>query len=162
MMAVPIIGLLTFGLETMGGHNARFLPSLHASAGFVLLALVMLRIVWRLRNPPPALPTNSSWIMVLMARLSHLALYAAMVLLPLTGWLAYTEHVRRSLGMDPAKLFWMFKIPLLPDFGINFHFIHKWGGKVVLALVALHAIAALKHHFFDRDDVLRHMMQWKR
>jgi cytochrome b561 len=81
-----------------------------------------------------------------------------LALIPLTGWLAYTEHVKRSLGVPPASLFGLFRIPLLPDFAINWHLIHNWGGKAVLALIGLHALAALKHHFIDRDDTLRRML----
>ena len=106
------------------------------------------RILWRWRHPAPPLLAGMSKTARLSAQISHLALYAAMILLPLTGWFAFTEHVRRSLGVASANLFWLAKIPLLPDFGINFHFIHKWGGKAALALIALHVLAALKHHFF--------------
>ncbi len=162
IMAVPMIGLLLFGLQTMGGHHARFWPTLHASAGFSLLAMVIFRLIWRYKNPPPLLPQTMSGSQLLLARLSHAALYAAMIFLPLTGWLAFTEHVRRTLGVAPANLFWFAKIPLLPDFGINFHFIHKWGGKAVLALVVIHVLAALKHHFYHRDDVMRRILRWKR
>ena len=165
-MALPIIGLLLFGLQTMGGHDVKFWPTLHASTGFLLLALVIYRLIWRFRHPPPRLPDTMPWWQRSVAMPAHIALYAAMVLLPLTGWLAYTEHVRRSIAMgmtpEPASLFWISAIPQLSDFGINFHFIHKWGGKAVLALVALHAVAALKHHFFDHDDVLRRMLPAKR
>ena len=162
ILAVAMIGLLLFGLQTMGNHNGRLLPTLHASAGFLLLALVIYRLIWRWINPPPPLPEGIRRGERMMAKLSHIALYAAMILLPLSGWFAFTEHVRRSLGVAPASLFGVTKIPLLPDFGINFHFIHKWGGKAVLALVAIHVLAALKHHFYDRDNVLRRMMLWKR
>ena len=162
IMAVPMIGLLLFGLQTMGNHNGRFLPTLHVSAGFLLLALVIYRLIWRWINPPPPLPEAMTHSELMLAKLSHIALYAAMILLPLSGWFAFTEHVRRSLGVAPASLFGMTKIPLLPDFGINFHFIHKWGGKAVLGLIAIHILAALKHHFYDRDKVLRRMMLWKR
>ena len=159
LMALPIIGLLLFGLETMGGHHARFWPTLHASAGFSLLAMVIFRLVWRFKNPPPPLPETMPKFQRLLAGLSHAALYAAMIALPLTGWFAFTEHVRRTLGVAPANLFGLMKIPILPDFGINFHFIHKWGGKAVLAIVALHIVAALKHQFYDRDNVLRRMLK---
>ncbi len=94
----------------------------------------------------------------LLAYMSHVALYAAMVLIPLTGWFAFTEHVKRTLGVAPASFFGITKIPLLPDFGIDFHFIHRWGGRAAMALIALHMVAALKHHFYDRDDVLVRMM----
>ena len=162
VMAVPLVLLLIFGLQTMGGHHDRVWPTIHVSAGFVLLAFVAFRILWRWRHPAPPLPAGMSKTARASAQLSHLALYAAMILLPLTGWFAFTEHVRRSLGVASAKLFWLAKIPLLPDFGINFHFIHKWGGKAMLALIALHVLAALKHHYYDRDDVLARMLNLHR
>ena len=159
LMALPMIGLLIFGLQTMGGHHDRVWPTIHASTGFALLALAAFRILWRLRNPPPPLPTDMSKAAQLSALVSHFTLYAAMILLPLTGWLAFTEHVRRTLGVASASFFGVAKIPILPDFGFNFHFIHKWGGNAVLALIALHILAALKHHFHDRDEVLVRMLR---
>ena len=161
-MAVPFVLLLLFGLQTMGGHHDRVWPTIHASAGFALLALAALRLLWRWRNPPPPLPADMSKVAQLSVKVSHFTLYAAMILLPLTGWLAFTEHVRRTLGVASASFFGLAKIPILPDFGINFHFIHKWGGKVALVLIALHVLAALKHHFYDRDDVLVRMMRLRK
>jgi cytochrome b561 len=161
-MALPMIGLLIFGVQTMGGHHDRVWPTIHVSVGFALLGLVLFRIIWRLRNPAPPLPVGMSKAARLSAMVSHITLYVAMVLIPLTGWLAFTEHVRRTLGVASANFFGVAKIPILPDFGINFHFIHKWGGKAVLAIIFLHILAALKHHFFDRDEVLIRMLSWKR
>lgn len=156
-MAIPIIILLLVGEHTMGDHGAKLLPTVHASAGFVLLVLVGLRLWWRRRHPPPPALTAPG-LETLAAKLAHVALYAAMVLIPLTGWIAYTEHVRRSLGVRSASLFGL-KIPLLPDLGINWHFIHNWGGKLTLLVIGLHVLAALKHHFHDKDDVLRRMLR---
>lgn len=155
-MALAIIPLLLTGEQTMGGHDARFLPTLHASAGFVLLLLVIVRLGWRWKHTPPA-SLSPLRLERLSAKLGHFTLYAGMVLIPLSGWLAYTEHVRRSLGMRPASLFG-FRIPLLPDFGINWHLVHNWGGKLVLALIALHVAAAVKHHFYDKDETLKRML----
>ena len=93
----------------------------------------------------------------MVAKLAHVVLYASLVLIRLTGWIAYTEHVRRSLGMRLTSWFG-FKIPLLPDFGINWHMLHKWGGKAILELIILHVAAAFKYHFYDRDDTLRRML----
>lgn len=155
-MALPIIALLFFGEHTMGSHDARFLPSLHASTGVLVLLLVSVRLFWRWKHRPP-MPTRGSWFETTAARLAHFALYTAMVLIPLSGWLAYTEHVRRSMGTRPASWFGL-RIPLLPDFGINWHMIHNWGGKLALAIIAVHVAAALKHHFFNRDDTLKRML----
>ena len=145
LMAVAIVVLLLFGEQTMGSHDARILPTVHASAGLVIVLLFGVRLYWRWKHPPPEMARGPRWEM-LAARLSHTALYAAMILIPLSGWLAYTEHVRRSMGIQPASWFGL-KIPLLPDFNINWHIIHNWGGKIVLALIVLHTAAALKHHF---------------
>ncbi|MEO6606876.1 MAG: cytochrome b [Aestuariivirga sp.] len=156
LMAVPILALLLLGQQTMGNHTVHFLPSVHASAGFVILALLVVRLWWRWRNPPPEPLVKSGWEMM-ASKLAHGLLYAAMLFIPLSGWLAYTEHVHRSLGIRPASLFGL-RIPLLPDFGINWHFLHNWGGKIALALIALHVAAALKHHFYNKDDTLKRML----
>jgi cytochrome b561 len=156
LMALIILPLLLLGKQTMGNHDARWLPSLHASAGLVILGLLVVRLFWRWRHRPPQPLAVSRWE-IFASKAAHAFLYAAMLLIPLTGWLAYTEHVKRSLGMRPASWFG-FRIPLLPDYGINWHFIHNWGGKLVLALIAVHVAAALKHHFYDRDDTLKRML----
>ncbi len=156
LMTIPIVALLLLGEQTMGSHDARWLPTLHASTGLAIVLLFGLRVFWRWRQPPPATANGSLWERK-ASRTVHGLLYGAMVLIPFTGWLAYTEHVRRSFGMRPASWFG-FKIPLLPDYGINWHLIHNWGGKLVLVLIAVHAAAALKHHFYDRDDTLKRML----
>ena len=94
MMAVPFVLMLLLGEQTMGSHDARFLPTLHASAGFSLLVLLAIRLWWRWKHPSPPARHVSRWEAV-AAKASHALLYAAMALIPLTGWLAYTEHVRR-------------------------------------------------------------------
>lgn len=156
LIALIIIPLLVFGQQTMGNHGIRFLPTLHASAGFLLLVLLLARVYWRWRHPPPP-SLEASKAEIISVKLAHYALYIAMFLLPLTGWLAYTEHVRRSLGVRPASAFGL-RIPLLPDFGINWHFVHNWGGKTALLLIAVHIAVALKRHFYNRDDTLRRML----
>jgi cytochrome b561 len=158
LMAVPMLGLLLFGKQTMGSHNAHFLPTVHASLGLLIVLMFGFRLYWRWRNLPPSSVNGVKWERI-VAKLAHVLLYASLVLIPLTGWIAYTEHVRRSLGMRPASWFG-FKIPLLPDFGINWHMLHKWGGKAVLVLIILHVAAVFKHHFYDRDDTLRRMLHW--
>ncbi len=155
-MAIVMIPLLLLGQQTMGSHNARWLPTVHASLGLVLVLLFGVRVFWRLNHPPPA-NENGSPLERLVARGAHILLYCAMFLIPFTGWLAYTEHVKRSLGMRPASWFG-FRIPLLPDLGIDWHRIHNWGGKLVLLLIILHVVAALKHHFYDKDNTLDRML----
>jgi len=156
VMALIILPMLLLGNTTMGNHDARWLPSLHASTGLFIVLLLSIRLFWRWRHPPPKPLAASRWE-VFASRAAHAFLYAAMLFIPLTGWLAYTEHVRRSLGVRPASWFG-FRIPLLPDYGINWHFIHNWGGKLALVLIALHVAAVLKHHFYNRDETLKRML----
>jgi cytochrome b561 len=155
-MAMLMIPMLLLGEQTMGGHNARFLPTVHASLGLALGVLVVFRLVWRWKFLAPPALKSSGW-QLYISTWAHRFLYLAMFAIPLSGWLAYTEHVRRSLGMRPASWFG-FRIPLLPDFGVNWHLIHNWGGKLVLLLIVIHAATALKHHFYDGDDTLKRIL----
>ena len=155
-MAIPIVILLVLGQRTMSNHDLRFLPTLHASAGLAIILMLAFRLFWRWKHPPPEPLATTRW-QGKAAKATHALLYVAMLLIPLTGWFAFTEHVHRSLGVRPASWFG-FRIPLLPDFGINWHFIHNWGGKLALALIAIHVAAALKHHFYDKDDTLKRML----
>ena len=160
VMAIIIIFLLVLGETLIGGHGASWKATLHTSLGFLVLGLVFLRLLWRFKNPPPPPIAGTPHWQILATKFSHVMFYVLMIVIPMAGWLAYTEHVRRSLGVAPASFFWLTKIPLLPDFGINFHLIHNWAGKAAIALIALHVLAAMKHHFYDKDSTLRRMLPW--
>lgn len=86
----------------MGNHQIHLLPTIHASAGFVILVLFIIRLGWRWRNPPPETESTQGWE-VMASKVAHGLPYAAMLFIPLSGWLAYTEHVRRS----PGKPIWV-------------------------------------------------------
>ena len=160
VMAIIIIFLLVLGETLIGGHGASWKATLHTSLGFLVLGLVFFRLFWRFKHPPPPPIAGTSHWQILAAKFSHVMFYILMIAIPMAGWFAFTEHVRRSLGVAPASFFWLTKIPLLPDFGINFHLIHNWAGKAAIALIALHVLAAMKHHFYDKDSTLRRMLPW--
>ena len=160
VMAIIIIFLLVLGETLIGGHGASWKATLHTSLGFLVLGLVFFRLFWRFKHPPPPPIAGTSHWQILAAKFSHILFYVLMITIPMAGWFAFTEHVRRSLGVAPASFFWLTKIPLLPDFGINFHLIHNWAGKAAIALIALHVLAAMKHHFYDKDSTLRRMLPW--
>ena len=128
----------------------------HKWAGVSVFLLVWLRLAWRLMFPPPALPAGLSSAMALAAHAGHWALYALMVVIPLTGWL-----------MSSAKGFqtvWFGVLPL-PDLlakdkalGDQLAQLH-WALNVgLLLLIAGHAAAALWHHLVHKDDTLRRML----
>lgn len=128
----------------------------HKSIGITVLALVVLRLLWRAWNPPPGLPVDTAPWERRAAQLSHFLLYLLMLAMPLSGW------VINSAANIPFKLFWLIPLPDLigPDKSLAetaklVHLILFW---LLAAAVTLHAAAALRHHFGKRNDVLRRML----
>ncbi|WP_152544566.1 cytochrome b/b6 domain-containing protein [Actibacterium mucosum] len=138
------------------------LYQLHKSIGVSLFALLVLRVVWRALHRPPPFPQGMSAGVVRAAKLTHLGLYVLMATMPLTGWLMASSS---PLGI-PTVVFGVLPIPHLvgPDAEVSAFWgrLHWMGGVSMLALVTLHVAGALKHHFVDRDDVLRHMLPFGR
>ncbi|WP_035053365.1 cytochrome b [Andreprevotia chitinilytica] len=128
----------------------------HKWVGITVLALVLIRLVLRVvRGAPAALPNQPAW-QVKAAEATHYLLYALMVALPVIGWLL------TSAKGYPVVLF---KLVQLPDLvgkdealGKTLQDVHEFAAYTLLALVALHAAAAIKHHFIDRDDTLKRML----
>lgn len=140
---------------------------LHLSIGVSIAVVVALRIIWRLRHRPPALEPGSIWEHR-AAKAGHALLYAAMIIMPLTGYL--------GTGVN-TDFFFSFEIPKFEStaafttlvqqpFGLSFKqweapidFIHKqlMGEWLLWMLILGHAAAALYHHFIKRDATLLKM-----
>ena len=131
-----------------------FYINLHKSIGVTILALVIVRIMWRLwHQPPPPLPNYSAWEIKLSNSVHH-ALYLLMVLLPLSGVLM---AVNGLYGIQ-----W-FGIPFLSGTDNKvwrewFQNAHEIIGFILLIVLSLHVAGALKHHFYDKDKTLRRML----
>jgi len=128
----------------------------HKSVGITILALVLLRLAWRWANPTPALPATLRPYEVTLARITHVALYALLIVMPLTGW------IMSSARNFAVSWFGVFQLPDLvsPDRAL-YDAMVKAHGALALALViivSLHVLAALRHHFVLKDDVLRRML----
>jgi cytochrome b561 len=141
--------------ETLGGT---FGPSLHVSIGVTILALTLLRILWRITHPAPPHPAGMKAYEVVAARMVHGLFYVLLIGLPLTGWLAFSEFVSEEPAMAAVKLFGAIPIPASPAWGQDAEDLHEIGSKVAMALTALHVLAALKHQFIDRDGTLGRML----
>jgi len=166
-MALLIIGMLALGLYMHGlpqTEQSTFqLYQLHKSIGFVVLALAVLRLCWRLANPAPKLPAGMpSWEKA-AAHLGHAGLYALIFALPVTGWFM----VSASPWGIPTILFNIQPVPHLPiptalgsqeEAESFFKLLHEYGAYLLIALIVVHAAAALKHHFIARDDTLKRMV----
>ncbi len=128
---------------------------LHKSLGLLALLLVVIRLLWRRRNPAPQ-PIGAGWEANL-ATATHHALYAFMFMAPLAGYLAssFTPYAIRFFGLELPKAGW-------PDESLNsvFKLLHValvWGGA---GLIALHVAGALKHAI-KRDGTLQRMLPCK-
>ncbi|MDP9008929.1 MAG: cytochrome b [Pseudomonadota bacterium] len=139
----------------LGMHKLALLAR-HKSFGMTVLMLAVLRLLWRLFNRPPELPAGMSTAERILAKGTHVLFYILLFAMPLTGWL-----------MSSAKNYsvsWFGRFTW-PDFiGQNeqaFEMLkttHHTLGWLLLALAILHVLAALKHHFWNKDDVLRRML----
>jgi cytochrome b561 len=158
LVALFILGLLCAGFYMTGLESSPFklkVYGLHKSFGILVLMLVLARLVWRNANPRTgALPGHALWERAL-ARVTHFALYAAMILMPLSGW------VMSSAGDFSANFFGLFELPhivaknkMIFDLGRG---VHEILAQFLLVVVALHMAGAFKHHFIDRDETLQRM-----
>jgi len=128
----------------------------HKSFGITILMLAVIRLAWRLMNPVPDLSAETkSWERVL-ARVSHFLLYALIFAMPLSGW---TMSSARSF---PVSWFGWLQLPDLvspdPQLYERLRDLHHLLFKVLVTVAALHVAGALKHHFIDRNDVLKRML----
>ena len=160
LIASLLIYMLFFGEELMevedGGGT--FGPSLHTSIGSTILALSVLRLAWRLVNPPPAYPDGMAKWERMASPVTHLLFYILLIGIPLTGWLATPKFLSEEGISAGLTIFGAFPLPGAPSTGLPMKSIHELGSNLGIALLALHVLAALKHHFINRDDVLRRML----
>lgn len=166
VMAVLVIGLLGMGVyisEIVDDiYRAFDLTQIHKSFGFVAFCLIALRLAWRLYAGAPTLPPDVPKWQVRSSQASHFLLYALMIVMPVSGWLYASAAVNQDLYQIPNEVFGLFALPdpFVPGSSAlekRFYTVHNVGGKLLFALVLIHIAAALKHHFVDRDHILRRM-----
>jgi len=127
----------------------------HKSIGVTVFLLACLRLAWRSRHPPPPLPPMPRWQSQTTA-ITHVALYALLFLIPLSGWLysSATGVQVVYLGLAPLPDL----VPKDKALAAVLRACHVTLNFTLLGLVCVHAAAALRHHFVDRDPVLWRML----
>ena len=158
LLALALLTSFSVGLYMAGlpvSPQRLKLYNWHKWAGVTILALSALRLLWRLTHRPPAELPAPAW-QQRAAHLTHGALYVLFFAVPLVGW-AYS-----SAAGFPVVWFGVLPLPdfVSPDKAVA-AFIKPWHGALAWALAGLavlHVAAALKHHFIDRDGLLRRMM----
>jgi len=159
LMALLIIGLFGVGfwMVDLTYYSAwyRTAPHYHKSVGILLAVLLVLRVAVLVMKGKPA-PLKTHGLAVQRgSKFAHLLLYILLLFIMVTGYLISTADSR---GIEVFNWF------VVPGFGEFFDqqadragLVHEWLAYSLMALVALHAFGALKHHFYDKDTTLKRM-----
>ena len=170
-IAACVIGLMAVGF-VMAEYGVQLgidltfqLYQLHKSFGVLVFVLTVLRLAWRLTHRPPPLPAAMRPAEKALARFVHIGFYVLLLVTPLAGWAV----VSAAMFKVPTNIFGLFVLPPIP-FVADYpdakaaerltETVHATLASLVAVLLVLHVAGALKHRFFDRDDVLRRM--WPR
>lgn len=169
VVAALIVANVALGLaaDSLPEGWIRSAVDTHKSLGLTVLGLAVLRLLWRLANPPPPMPESYGPLERLGAHAAHWALYLLIFALPITGWIhdsawkgaathpfllwGVVPHVRIGPieALDPA---------LKERIHDTFFAFHVWFGYALYALLALHILGALKHQFWDREPEIQRML----
>jgi cytochrome b561 len=160
LVALTVIGLFISGLWMTGleYYDAWYQrgPDLHKGIGVLLFILLAFKLAWRWLDPlPRSEPTHAAWERR-AASITHLLLYALMFTVMIAGYLIPTADGQ------PLQVFGLFSVPATLS-GIDNQEdiageIHEILAFILIGLATLHALAALKHHFIDRDRTLKRML----
>lgn len=162
LMALLLIGMLALGLylEELPKEDPSkgMLMGLHKSFGVIALALIGVRIGVRLGSRVPAPLAALTAMEQRLAQLGHLALYALMLLVPLSGFVMSSANPKR-FGVE----LFGWRLPDLPASEFWSHLAHEYHGGLAWALllvILVHVAAVIKHRFFDKpgSDVLPRML----
>lgn len=157
-MAIVILGMYPLGLYivSLGYYDSgyRIFPNWHRSMGILLALLLAFRLGWKLINPTPQSVSQYTWERW-AAHLAHTTLYLLLFVVIASGYFLSTADGRSIHVFD-----W-FQVPATPWFRRQEELagtIHFYAATSMMVLVAIHLLAALKHHFIKRDVTLKRML----
>ena len=155
-----IIGTFTLGLVMV--NIPGFTPtklryfSWHKWSGVTILALACLRVLWRLTHAAPPYQAGISRWQISAAHMMHILLYVLIFAVPLSGY-----FYSLAAGV-PVVYLGLFPLPVLiaknRELAEILKMAHYVLNMTMLVCVCLHFLAALKHHFIDRDEILKRML----
>ncbi|HHJ17553.1 MAG TPA: cytochrome b [Gammaproteobacteria bacterium] len=159
LMAMLVIGLFALGLyiADLDYYDRWYIqgPAWHFGLGVATALLLVIRLGWRLSNPRPRM-TGRPWEQRAALQVQRL-FYALIAAIVISGYLTTTADGK------PLPVFGWIDIPATFHGYPNQEDItgkaHEWLAWALMALAVLHSLAALKHHFFDRDATLRRMLR---
>ncbi|PHM70433.1 cytochrome b [Xenorhabdus kozodoii] len=163
LVALTVYGMFALGLwmVTLSYYDTWYhrAPEIHKSIGSLLFIIMVIRVIWRFISPPPKPLVNHRHFIRISSQLMQFTLYLALFGLLFTGYLISTAEGQ------PVSIFGWFDIPAtLAGQGIQADtagVIHLYLAWIIVVLSLLHGLAALKHHFIDRDITLKRMLGYK-
>jgi len=160
LVAVVVFALFGLGYWMVGldyySSWRQTAPDLHKSIGLLLFAVMLGRVIWRCFNPAPGSLPNHGRMTRLASKLGHGFLYLGLFVLMLSGYLISTADGR---GIE---VFGLFEVPAsltsIPDQEDVAGLVHEYLAWTLVIFAGIHGLAALKHHFIDRDRTLLRML----
>jgi cytochrome b561 len=160
VLVLSLVGLGWYMTDIPRGTPERaFFYNLHKSIGLTTAIIVLIRLWWRVKHPPPSLPSSVPVWQVNAAKVSHALLYTCLVIMPLAGFSAsqFTKY--------GVTYFGLFKMPPMGSENKQIYDflqgIHETTAMVLVVLILVHVAAALKHLLIDRDGVFQRMVPVK-
>ena len=162
LIALLVILMLSgsFFLDDLPDRYISTAFMMHKSVGISILFLMVMRIFWIHHCGKPALPASMPVAERILARVVQYSLYASLLLMPLCGW------IMSVAAQKTPSFFGLFSLPL-PFIPANKNLsslmetCHVTGAWIIITLLTLHIAGALKHHFIDKDRVMRSMLSDK-
>ena len=158
--------VLAWTWPNVADASVRPLIDNHKSIGITILGLVLIRYLWRFTHRPPAMPARYKPWERTLAHVVHLALYAAILIMPLSGWImdsAYKDaaaHPNMYFGLFQwPRIGWIMALDPATKKSVHdvFEAVHGLTADVIYALVFLHIAGALKHQVLDGEAELARM-----
>jgi cytochrome b561 len=160
VVAILVLTMICLGFYMegipKGGTERAYFFNLHKSIGVTTALIVIARLLWRWKNPAPALPSSMPAWEIQASKISHALLYMCIIVMPLSGFSA-TQFTKYGVNY-----FNLFKIPpmgwedkMIYDL---LQGVHGVTATLLIALIVIHVLAALKHLLIDRDKVFQRML----
>jgi cytochrome b561 len=156
-LAVILMLIVGFLLDDVPGSFKGTVYMLHKSTGITILFLMIIRFIWVHASGKPPLPETMRCWEVYLSRFVQYGFYVLLLLMPLSGWIMSVAADKTPVyfGLFKAPLPWIGTNKSLSDFMFESHSIIAW---LLVGFITLHLLGALKHHFIDKDNVLRSML----
>lgn len=159
-LAVIIMLIAGFFLDEIPEQFQGVAYMLHKSTAITILFLMILRFIWIHAKGKPALPASvKSWEKILSRSVQY-GFYVLLIVMPLSGWImsVAADRIPNYFGLFKAPLPWIEPNKSLAKLMAESHEIIAW---ILIAFITLHVLGALKHHFIDKDNVLKRMLPGK-